>query len=186
MLTPEAQILVRFALWLTVSEIHFVHVKGHQKSEMHRMTPNWTWTLSSQTYSIYTKYLPLRPKVSSVLLYDHPFPRYKFAENRKCTEWPQTELEHLTGKSTLYTLNTYPEAQILVRFALWLAVFEIQGRQNGNAPNDPKLNLNTWQSKVPFIHEILTHEAQILVRFTLRPAVWKISAHFIIPHWLPC
>ena len=35
----------------------------------------------------------------------------------------QTELEHLTVKSTLYTLT--PEVQILVRFALGLAVSEI-------------------------------------------------------------
>ncbi len=47
--TPEAQILVSFALRLTISEIH-----GSQKSEMYWMTPNWTWTLNSQKYSIYT------------------------------------------------------------------------------------------------------------------------------------
>ncbi len=29
-------------------------------------------------------------------------------ENQKCTEWPQTELKHLTVKITVYTLNTYP------------------------------------------------------------------------------
>ncbi len=51
---------------------------------------------------------------------------YKVAENRKCTKWPQTELKHLPVKSTLYTLNT-PEAQILVHFALRLAISEIQG-----------------------------------------------------------
>ncbi len=43
---------------------------GHQILEMHPMTPNWTWTLNSQKYSIYTKYLPLRPKFCSVLLYN--------------------------------------------------------------------------------------------------------------------
>ncbi len=53
---------------------------------------------------------------------------YKVSENRKCTEWPQTELKHLTVKSTLYTLNT-TEAQTLVRFDLPLAVSEIEGRQ---------------------------------------------------------
>ena len=45
----EAQILVRVALRLTVSGI-----QRHQTSEMHRMTPNWTWTLNSQKYPIYT------------------------------------------------------------------------------------------------------------------------------------
>ncbi len=74
----------------------------------------------------------------------------KVGENRKCTEWPQTELEQLTVKSTLYTLLT-PEGQIMVRFALRLAVSEIQGRQKSkNALSDPKLNLNIQQSKVPY------------------------------------
>ncbi len=72
---------------------------GENKSEMHRMTPSWTWTLNGQKYSIYTKYLP-------------------------------------------------PDAQILVRFAIRLGISEIQHVQGrwkwiGNAPNDPKLNLNT-------------------------------------------
>ena len=43
----------------------------------------------------------------------------------------ETELEHLIVKSTLYTLNTFPGALILVRFALRLAISEIhvQGRR---------------------------------------------------------
>ncbi len=58
-------IFARFALGLAVSEI-----QGHQKSKMHRMTPNWTSTLNSQNYStsIYTRYLPLRTKFWSVSL----------------------------------------------------------------------------------------------------------------------
>ncbi len=51
-LTPDIQIFVRFALRLTISEI-----QGRQKSEKHRVTPNWTWTLicNSQKYPVYTK-----------------------------------------------------------------------------------------------------------------------------------
>ncbi len=70
-LTPEVQILVRFTLRLVVSEI-----QGRQKSEMHRVTPNWTWPLNSKKYPIYTTYLPPRSKFWSVLLYDQRFPRY--------------------------------------------------------------------------------------------------------------
>ena len=55
MITPEAQILVRFALWLVVSEMQ------GQKSEMHQMTPNWIWTHSNQKYPVHTKYLPWGP-----------------------------------------------------------------------------------------------------------------------------
>ena len=96
---------VRFTLCVAVSEI-----QCQQNMEMHRMTPNWTWTFDSQKYTVYMTYLPLGPKFWSVFLYDLPFPRCnmnKVGEKRKCTEWPQTELEHLTVKSTLYTLNTY-------------------------------------------------------------------------------
>ncbi len=52
MFTPESQHLVRFALGLAVSEIQ--HVQGLWKMEMHRMTPNWSWTLNSQKYPTYT------------------------------------------------------------------------------------------------------------------------------------
>ena len=38
MLNPDAQILVRFALWLAIPE-----KQGGRKSEMHWVTPNWTW-----------------------------------------------------------------------------------------------------------------------------------------------
>ena len=60
----------------------------------------------------------------------------------------ETEFEHLTVNGTLYTLNTYPETLILVRFSLRLAVSDTTCTmlvKLGNAANDPKLNLNTYQ-----------------------------------------
>ncbi len=33
--------------------------------------------------------------------------RYRVVENRKCTEWPQSDFTHLTVTGYLYTLNTY-------------------------------------------------------------------------------
>ncbi len=99
---PEAQVLVHFALRSVVFKI-----PGHRNSEIHQITPNWTWTLNSQNYSIYIEYLLQRPKFWSISLYNKPFQRYK-VKNRKYTEWPQTEFEHITVKSTLYILNTYP------------------------------------------------------------------------------
>ncbi len=90
MLTHEAQILVRFALRLAVSEIQ--HVQGGQKSEMHRMS--------------------------------------------------QTELEHLTVKSTPYTLNTYPSGPNFGPFRSTTSCFrDTKSSKIGNAPSDPKLNL---------------------------------------------
>ncbi len=48
------------------------------------------------------------PKFHSISLYDHPFSRYKVVDNRKYTECPQNDVEHLLVKqSTLYTLNTW-------------------------------------------------------------------------------
>ena len=45
----------------------------------------------------------------------------------------------------------------------------------GNAPNDPKLNLNIIQLKVPCIHQRLTPEAQSLDRAVLRLAVSELQ-----------
>ena len=70
----------------------------------------------------------------------------RLRENRKCTEWPQTEVEHLTVKVLCIHIIISPEAQIVVRFALRLAVYEIQYVQLslakiGIAPNNLNLNL---------------------------------------------
>ncbi len=55
-----------------------------------------------------------------------------------CTELSQNDLEDLTVKSTLHTVTTYPEAQILPSFALRPPIFK-----NGtfhNSPLTPTLN----------------------------------------------
>ncbi len=44
---------IPFVLWLAVSLIQ--NIQGRRKWEMHWMPPNWTWTLNSRKYSIYTK-----------------------------------------------------------------------------------------------------------------------------------
>ena len=46
----------------------------------------------------------------------------------------------------------------------------------GNAPKDPRMTLTTSVSKVPCVHWILAHEAQISLRFALRPANFEIQA----------
>ena len=94
------------------------HSQTELKSEMH-MTLEWHWTLNCRKCLVYSEYVPPRPTFSSVSCYKQPFSRYKVVENQKCTELPQAALEHLTVTSTLYTFNTYPEAQISLRFALW-------------------------------------------------------------------
>ena len=44
-----------------------------------------------------------------VLLYAQPLSRYKAIGNRKCTEWPQTDLEHSSVTDILFTLSAYPQ-----------------------------------------------------------------------------
>ena len=59
-------------------------------------------------------------------------------------QWPQTELEHLTVKTTLYTLNTYPWGPNFSPFHSTTSSFQDTGSLKiGNAPNDPKLSLDT-------------------------------------------
>ena len=159
---------MRFALRLTVCKIQ--HIQGWRKSERHQMTSNWTWKLNSQKYSIYTEYLSLRPKFWSVLLYDWPFSRYRMykvaAEISEMHRMSPTVLEHLTIKSTPYTLNTYPRGPNFGRFVLRLAVFNTQ-----KYPIHPTYTLPRGPNFGPF--RSTTSGFQDITRF-------------IIPHWLPC
>ena len=65
------------------------------------------------------------PIFYSVSLYDQSFSRYKVVENPKRPEWPQNDITHLSVKSSLYTLNTHPDVQISLLFALRSLVFRI-------------------------------------------------------------
>ena len=105
-------------------------------------------------------------------------------ENRKWTEWPKTELEHLTVKSTLYTFNTYPCGPNFGPFRSTISRFRdttcIRSPKIGNAPNEPELNLNTWQSKglyicIPVYTKYLLLMSKVLIRFALRLAVSEIK-----------
>ncbi len=69
----------------------FLRYKVVRKSEMHQMTPNWTWTLNSQNYPVYTKGLPQGPTFWSVLLYDQRFRRYCTFYNSPLTPMLNTQ-----------------------------------------------------------------------------------------------
>ncbi len=108
--------------------------------------------------------VPLSPRIifSSVSLCNHPFSRYKIVGNRKSTEWTRNDLEHLTVKSTLYALNTYPQGTNFIRFTLQPAVLQIQGCRKSEkhrmTPNwwmhlnvkGPLWILNTYRQKPKF------------------------------------
>ncbi len=181
-LSPEAQILVCFGLRVAVPEI-----QARPKSEMHRMIPKWTWTLNSQKYSIYTNYI-LTPEVQISVRFamNQRFSRYKVVGNRKCTEWQQNELEHLTVKRTLYALYTYPWGQILVRFALWLAVSEIQARQNQKYTEWPQTELEhlTVKGTLDTLHAYSW--GPNFGSFRSTTCGFQDIAQFVIPHWLLC
>ena len=77
--------------------------------------------------------------IETVLLYDQPFSRYKVVENRKCTEWPQNDLNHLTVERTLYTMNTTPQGPNFTPFRSTTRRFrEARLSQIGNAPMTPE------------------------------------------------
>ena len=97
-----------------------------------------------------------------------------------------TELEHLTVESTLYTLNTiYPRGPNFGLFRSMTSRFrDTRSSKMGNAPNDPPTPL-----------EHLTVKSTL---FALNTYLWgphfasfrSTSSGFqdivIIPHWLPC
>ena len=137
--------------------------------------PEWPQVVNCQKYPAYTEYSHPRPKFHSVWLYDEPCLRYKVDENRKCTQWPQNDLNHLSVKSTLSTLNTHPRAKISLFFTLWPAIFEIQGcrksEMNPMTQNDlnhlsvtstlSTLNTHLWcQTFTPFRSTTTVFEIQ--------------------------
>ena len=115
------------------------------------MTPNWTETLNSDKYSAGTKDLPLGLKFWSILLYDHFFLRCKVVQKLKLHRITPNWIWHLTGKSALYTLNTYPWGPHFGPFRSTIShcasynMFKVD--KIGNAPNVPTLNLNTYSQR---------------------------------------
>ncbi len=57
--TPEFHISLSFALRRAIFQI-----KGCQKSEMHRITADWPWTLNCQKYLVYIEYLAPKAQIS--------------------------------------------------------------------------------------------------------------------------
>ncbi len=54
-----------------ISEYSFKGIQGRQKLGMHKLIPNWPWTLNDDKYSAGTKDFSLRLKFWSILLYNH-------------------------------------------------------------------------------------------------------------------
>ncbi len=117
-----------------------------QKSEMHRITSELSWTLNCPN-PVYTEYLPPKNKCWSVSLYGQPYSRYKVAENRKCTEWPQTFNTWLSKVHCIHWI-LIPEVQIFIDFALRPARFrDKMFSKIKNVPNDPQIDLDHLTDK---------------------------------------
>ncbi len=94
--------------------------KGCRNLEMPRMAPEWPFKHFTVKRVMNT--LKIHPKTQISL-----FHSTTLVENRKCTEWPQNDLKHVTVKSfCIYWILT-TEAQISLCFAIRPAVFKIQG-----------------------------------------------------------
>ncbi len=51
-----------------------------------------------------------------------------------------------------------------------------KSEKNGNAPNDLRLILNPYQSKIPCLYYMPSSDEQMSVRFALRPAIFKTQS----------
>ncbi len=151
-------------------------IQGCQKSEMHRMTPEWPQALIGQKYPVYTEYSPPRPKFHSVSFYDQALLRYKLVKNWQCTEWPQKDLDMLSVKSNLPTQNIRPRGPNFTTFHSTVSRFSrYKVVENRKCTEWPRITWTTQVSKGPCIHWIPTPEAQISHHFALRRAVFEIQ-----------
>ncbi len=76
-------------------------------------------------------------------------------ENLKCTEWSETDREHLMLKNTLY-IQSIPEVQMLVHFALWPAVYKIQ-----DCWKSKEIQMNQMTAEWPVYIKYCPHVAEV-------------------------
>ncbi len=124
----------------------FSRYKVARKSEMHRITPNSTWTPYSQKYSITPNTFPRNPilvrcalRLDVSEIQDHQ----KSEMHWMTRNWTWT----FNGQSTLYTLKTYHRGPTLCLYHSTTSHCRhttcIRSPKIGNAPKESTLNLNT-------------------------------------------
>ncbi len=89
---------------------------------------------------------------------------FKIQSCRKCTEWPQADLQHLTVKSTLYTLNVTPES------TFWPS--SLYDHPVYNSPLTPMLRTKKKKKKKTKIKNLIFHNS--LNNFIWDPA-WEYT-----------
>ena len=122
---------LRLKLWSTsLCEPWFSRYKVLGNQNYTEWPQNELGTLNSQKYFIYTRYLPPGTQILvSFALQLQGRQKYKVVKNWKSTERPQTELEHLTVKSILYTLRICLWGPNSGQFRPMTSGFKIQGRR---------------------------------------------------------
>ena len=108
----------------TINILRDTMYRKWKKSEMHRITLKWPWTLNSEN-TLYIHILKTYPQGLNFVRFCLGATVFemqgcqKSEKNGKCTERPQNDIEHLTVKNTMYTLSTYPWCPILGPFLLY-------------------------------------------------------------------
>ena len=112
-----------------------------QTSEMHRLTSNWPWILNSQnTYLCGPNSILFSLRPGFLLLF---FFFFEIQGWGKCTEWPQTDLKHVTVQNTPMYEVLAPEAKFLLRFPLRRPFLRYKVVEIRKAPHVIKLNNNS-------------------------------------------
>ena len=118
----ETQLSLRFTLWPAILKI-----QGCRKSSMHQMTPEWPQALKCQTYLVYTEYSPPRPKFHSVSSATSHFRDTRLSKIGNAQNEPRMSSSTYLWKAPYIHWKLTPEAQMLLRFALWSLVFQTIG-----------------------------------------------------------
>ncbi len=128
---PNSQISVRSTLRSAVFEIRPVMKKGITKLSIigkHQMTSEWPWTLNIQKCPAYIKYLSRCPNFCQIFhSKTNYFQETRFFKIGKIRNTPNDIRLYVTIKNTLCILTTYHRDPNFHPFALWPAVFKIQG-----------------------------------------------------------
>ncbi len=90
----------------------------------------------------------------------------------KCAEWPQTELEHLTVKSTPYTLNSYPWGTNFAPLRSMTSGFQDIAHFKIAIDSNVKHWKKKRTNKLPKIHNLIFHNS--LYKFGKETLRWSM------------
>ncbi len=90
----QSQILLSFAQ----RPVIFLDIGYFEKKKCTKRSNKWSWSLQGQRYLIYVLLVSPSLKFHPIFHWDQAFSRYKVVNKRKCTKWPQNDLEHLVKR----------------------------------------------------------------------------------------